>query len=85
MPANLTPQYQAAEERYRAAQTAEEKIEALRRNALHDPQTQKDGEAPGGHQTRLAKAQQEHEQRKKSGGRRHDPAISRARGPARSR
>ena len=30
MPANLTPQYRAAEDRYRAAATAEEKIAALR-------------------------------------------------------
>jgi ribosome-interacting GTPase 1 len=30
MPANLTPQYREAEERYRAAKTTEEKLEALR-------------------------------------------------------
>ena len=29
MPANLTPEYKKAEEKYRAAKTPEEKLEAL--------------------------------------------------------
>ncbi len=73
MPANLTPQYQAAEERFRAAQTVEEKIEALREMLSTIPKHKGTEKLQADIKRRLAKCQQEQEQRKKSGGRRHDP------------
>ena len=73
MPANLTPQYQAAEERFRAAQTVEEKIEALREMLSTIPKHKGTEKLQADIKRRLAKHQQEQEQHKKSGGRRHDP------------
>lgn len=74
MPANLTPQYQAAEERFRAAQTIEEKIEALREMLSTIPKHKGTEKLQADIKRRLAKCQQEQDQKKKSGGgRRHDP------------
>lgn len=73
MPANLTPQYQAAEERYRAAESLDEKIEALREMLAVIPKHKGTEKLQADLKRRLSKCQDEQEQRRKSGGRRHDP------------
>jgi len=78
MPANLTPQYQAAEERYRKAQTIEEKIEALREMMSTIPKHKGTEKLQADIKRKLSKAQEELEQHRKGGGRggagrRHDP------------
>jgi uncharacterized protein len=78
MPANLTPQYQAAEERYRSAETLEEKIEALREMMATIPKHKGTEKLQADIKKKLSKAQEELEQRRKGGGkgggaRRHDP------------
>ncbi len=73
MPANLTPQYQAAEERYRKAETIEEKIEALREMLATIPKHKGTEKLQADLKRRLSKCQEEQEQRRRSGGRRHDP------------
>lgn len=75
MPANLTPQYQAAEERFREAQTTEEKIDALKEMLSVIPKHKGTEKLQADIKRKLSKYQQEQEQRKKSGGgRRHDPS-----------
>ena len=73
MPANLTPDYQAAEERYRKAATYEEKLEALREMLATIPKHKGTEKLQADIKRRLSKVQQEQEQRRRSGGRRHDP------------
>ena len=73
MPANLSPQYQAAEERYRAAETIEEKIEALRDMLATIPKHKGTEKLQADIKRRLSKAIEDQEHGKKSGGRRHDP------------
>jgi len=73
MPANLTPQYQAAEERFRQAQSLEEKIEALREMLATIPKHKGTEKLQADIKRRLSKCQQEQEQKRRSGGRRHDP------------
>lgn len=74
MPANLTPAYQAAEDRYRKADTIEEKVEALREMLSTIPKHKGTEKLQADIKRRLSKAQQEQMQRRKSGGRRHDPS-----------
>jgi uncharacterized protein len=73
MPANLSPQYQAAEERYRAAASLEEKIEALRDMLATIPKHKGTEKLQADIKRRLSKALEEQEHGRKSGGRRHDP------------
>jgi ribosome-interacting GTPase 1 len=74
MPANLTPKYQAAEERYRKAETYEEKLDALREMLSVIPKHKGTEKLQADIKRRLSKLQQEQEQRRRSGGRRHDPS-----------
>ncbi|MBD3161362.1 MAG: TGS domain-containing protein [Candidatus Eisenbacteria bacterium] len=74
MPANLSPDYQAAEQRYRNAETYEEKIEALREMLATIPKHKGTEKLQADIKRRLSKVQQEQEQRRRSGGRRHDPS-----------
>ncbi len=75
MPANLTPQYQAAEERFRDAQTIEEKIEALKEMLAVIPKHKGTEKLQADLKRKLSKYQQDQERHKKSGGgRRHDPS-----------
>ena len=74
MPANLTPDYQAAEERYRQADTIEEKIEALREMLATIPKHKGTEKLQADIKRRLSKTQQEQMQRRRSGARRHDPS-----------
>ncbi len=73
MPANLSPQYQAAEERYRAAESIEEKIEALRDMLATIPKHKGTEKLQADIKRRLSKAIEDQEHGKKSGGRRQDP------------
>jgi ribosome-interacting GTPase 1 len=73
MPANLSPQYQAAEERYRAAESIEEKIEALRDMLATIPKHKGTEKLQADIKRRLSKAIEDQEHGKKAGGRRHDP------------
>ncbi len=76
MPANLTPQYQAAEERYRKAQTIEEKIEALREMMATIPKHKGTEKLQAEIKRKLSKAQEEQHQQRRSAGkgaRHHDP------------
>lgn len=73
MPANLTPQYQAAEERYRTAQTIEEKIDALREMLAVIPKHKGTEKLQADLKRRISKYQEEQEHQRRSGGRRHDP------------
>lgn len=73
MPANLSPQYQAAEERYRAAESIEEKIEALHDMLATIPKHKGTEKLQADIKRRLSKALEDQEHGKKAGGRRHDP------------
>lgn len=73
MPANLTAQYQAAEARFRAAQSNEEKIDALREMLAQIPKHMGTEKLQADLKRRLSKLQEEQEQRRRSGGCRHDP------------
>ncbi len=75
MPANLTPAYQAAEERFRKAETIEEKIVALREMLSLIPKHKGTEKLQADIKRRLSKVQQEQEQHRRSGGRRHDPSF----------
>lgn len=74
MPANLTPQYQSAEERYRKAATLEEKIEALREMLAVIPKHKGTEKLQADLKRRLSRCQDEQEHQRRSGGRRHDPS-----------
>ncbi len=73
MPANLTPQYQAAEARFRAAQTVEERIDALRDMLAVIPKHKGTEKLQADLRRKLSKYQQDQEQHRRSGGRHHDP------------
>jgi ribosome-interacting GTPase 1 len=74
MPANLTPQYQSAEERFRKATTLEEKIEALREMLAVIPKHKGTEKLQADLKRRLSKCLEEQDQHRRSGGRRHDPS-----------
>jgi ribosome-interacting GTPase 1 len=63
MPANLTPQYRAAEDRYRAATTREEKLEALRDMLALIPKHKGTEKLQGDLKQRIAKLQNQQHSR----------------------
>lgn len=74
MPANLTPQYQAAEDRFKKAETPAEKIEALREMLATIPKHKGTEKLQADIKRRLSKMEEEAEHRRRSGGaRHHDP------------
>lgn len=68
MPANLTPQYHAAEEAFRRAVTIEEKIEALQEMLSVIPKHKGTERLQGDIKRRLAKLREEGQRKAKSGG-----------------
>ncbi len=73
MPANLSAQYIAAEERFREASTIEEKIECLREMMAVIPKHKGTEKLQADLKRRLSKLQQDQEQQRRSGGGRKDP------------
>ncbi len=74
MPANLTPQYMSAEERFKKAETAAEKIEALREMQALLPKHKGTEKLQADLKRRLSKLLEEQEHhRRASGARHHDP------------
>src|SRR5881296_1487369 len=73
MPANLTPQYKEAEERFRQAATHDEKLEALREMMALLPKHKGTEKLQADLRHRIAKLEEEGERSKKAGGRRFDP------------
>lgn len=80
MPANLTPQYHAAEARYRAAKTTEEKIICLEEMLAVIPKHKGTDHLQGDLKSRLAKLRQE--KGKKAGARRVNPHVVEREGAA---
>jgi ribosome-interacting GTPase 1 len=72
MPANLTPEYKAAEERYKAARSVEEKIECLELMLATIPKHKGTEKIQADIKTKLAKMRRQ--PKKKGGGRRQDIA-----------
>ncbi len=68
MPANLTPQYHAAEDAFRRAVTVEEKIEALQEMLAVIPKHKGTDRLQGDIKKRLAKLKEEGQRKSKSGG-----------------
>ncbi|MHC4946579.1 MAG: TGS domain-containing protein [Planctomycetota bacterium] len=68
MPANLTPQYFSAEERYKAAKTPEERIEALEEMLAVIPKHKGTDKLQGDLKKRLAKLKASQEKKKGPGG-----------------
>ncbi|MEW6727302.1 MAG: GTPase [Bacillota bacterium] len=66
MPANLTPQYYAAEEAFKAATTTEEKIEALQEMLAVIPKHKGTEKLQADLKRRLSKLREEQEQKRKS-------------------
>jgi len=75
MPANLTPQYFAAEQRWREAATIEEQISALREMLSVMPKHKGTDKLQADLKKRIAKLQQEAKAQKKAGGRRSEPGY----------
>lgn len=73
MPANLTPQYKEAEERYRTAKGADDKLDALRDMLALLPKHKGTEKLYADLKQRLAKHEHESEHAKKGGAHRHDP------------
>jgi ribosome-interacting GTPase 1 len=80
MPANLTPQYKEAEERYREAATREEKLVALREMMALLPKHKGTEKIQADIRRRIAKHEEEAEQGAKGGARRADPGHVRREG-----
>ena len=80
MPANLTPQYKEAEERYREAATHEEKLVALREMMALLPKHKGTEKIQADIRRRIAKHEEEAEQGAKGGARRADPGHVRREG-----
>ena len=80
MPANLTPQYKEAEERFRKAVTHEEKIEALREMLAVIPKHKGTEKMQADLKHRLAKLEEEAAQPRKGAAQRHDPGHVRREG-----
>src|ERR1041385_3800512 len=70
MPANLTPQYQEAERRFKAAATVEEKIEALEEMMAVMPKHKGTEKLQAELKKKMSALRKESEDHKKSGGRR---------------
>jgi ribosome-interacting GTPase 1 len=73
MPANLTPQYKAAEERFKAAESTADKIDALREMLAIIPKHKGTEKLQADLKRRLAKLQDESEHERAAGHKRHDP------------
>lgn len=73
MPANLTPQYRSAEERFRAARGHDEKLEALREMMALIPKHKGTEKLQADLRRRLAKLEEEGEQARRGGSHRADP------------
>jgi len=73
MPANLTPQYKAAEERFHLAATREEKEGALREMVALLPKHKGTEKLLADLRKKLSKLEEEAEQARRSGGHRSDP------------
>lgn len=73
MPANLTPQYKEAEERYRLAKGTEDRLAALRDMLALLPKHKGTEKLYADLKQRLAKLEHESEHAKKGGAHRHDP------------
>jgi ribosome-interacting GTPase 1 len=80
MPANLTPQYKEAEERFRKATTHDEKLEALREMMALLPKHKGTEKLQADLKRRLAKLEEEREHGKRGGGHRADPGHVRREG-----
>jgi hypothetical protein len=73
MPANLTPQYKAAEERFRQATTPDQKLEALREMMALLPKHKGTEKLQADLRQRLAKLEHEATHARKAGAHRSDP------------
>jgi ribosome-interacting GTPase 1 len=73
VPANLTPQYKAAEERFHRAATREEKEDLLREMVALLPKHKGTEKLLADLRRRLSKLEEEAEQARRSGGHRSDP------------
>ena len=74
MPANLTPQYKAAEERFHHAATREEKEDALREMVALLPKHKGTEKLLADLRKKLSKLEEEAEHSRRAGGHRSDPA-----------
>jgi ribosome-interacting GTPase 1 len=77
MPANLTPQYLEAEQRYREAKTAPEKLHALKEMLTIMPKHKGTDKLQADIKHKIAKLSEEMEQAKKGGGKRHNEYVPR--------
>ncbi len=73
MPANLTPQYKEAEERFKAAEAVSDKIEALREMMAVIPKHKGTEKLQADLKRRMAKLLDQSEHGHAAGARRHDP------------
>ncbi len=73
MPANLTPQYKEAEQRFRQATTHAEKMEALREMMALLPKHKGTEKMQADLKRRLAKLEEEGQSSKRAGAQRFDP------------
>lgn len=80
MPANLTPQYKAAEERFRQATDREEKLTALREMLALLPKHKGTEKIQADLRRRLARLEEEGEQAHRAGAHRFDPGHVRREG-----
>lgn len=80
MPANLTPQYKAAEERFRQAGSHDEKLDALREMLALLPKHKGTEKLQADLRRRVARLEEEGERARKSGGHHHDPGHVRREG-----
>jgi len=80
VPANLTPQYKEAEERFRQAATHAEKLEALHEMIALLPKHKGTEKMLAGLRQRLSKLEEEGERAARSGGHRADPGHVRREG-----
>jgi len=77
MPANLTPQYLAAEQKYREAKTPQDKLRALREMFAVMPKHKGTDRLQGDIKRKIAKLTEEIEHVKKSGGKRYNEYVPR--------
>jgi len=77
MPANLTPQYLAAEQKYREAKTPQDKLRALREMLTVMPKHKGTDRLQGDVKRKIAKLTEEIEHVKKSGGKRYNEYVPR--------
>ena len=80
MPANLTPQYKEAEERFRQAASHDEKLEALREMMALLPKHKGTEKLQADLRRRIAKLEEEGEHGKRGGAHRFDPGHVRREG-----